>query len=117
MIGEDRMHRYYRYDGSLTTPPCYESVVWNVLLEPLKLSIHQLHAFRYLHDDHAKIISNTYRKVQPLGTRKLFRSFHAKDLEEDIKQRSAFNNNNGQYLKNNMKLIAFGLISFIIIMF
>ncbi len=117
MIGEDRMRRYYRYDGSLTTPPCYESVVWNVLLEPLKLSIHQLHAFRYLHDAHSKIIANTYRKIQPLGTRKLFRSFHAKDLQEDIQQRMAFKDNNGQYLKNNMKLIIFGLIGLLIISF
>ena len=110
------MRRYYRYDGSLTTPPCYESVLWTVLLEPIKLSFPQLHAFRYLHDEHAKIIQNTYRQVQPLGTRKLFRSFHAKDLHEDIKQRTAYIENNGQNIKNNMKLIVV-LISLFTIVF
>jgi hypothetical protein len=116
LIGEDRMRRYYRYDGSLTTPPCYESVIWTVLVEPIKLSFHQLHEFRYLHDSHAKLIQNTYRKIQPLGTRKLFRSFHAKDLQEDIKQKMASAENNGQNLKNNMKLLVV-LASLLMIVF
>jgi len=110
------LSRYYRYDGSLTTPPCYESVVWTVLLDPIKLSLHQLHAFRYLHDDKAKLIENTYRAVKPLGSRILFRSFHSKDINDDIKQKMASAENNGQYLINNMKLII-GLLSLLIIGF
>jgi carbonic anhydrase len=108
------MGRYYRYDGSLTTPPCYESVIWSVLLEPLKLSLYQLHAFRYLHDDKAKLIENTYRPVRPLGTRILFRSFQSENIHEDTKPRMKLAENNGQYLINNMKLIII-LISLLII--
>jgi carbonic anhydrase len=106
LIGEQRLGRYYRYDGSLTTPPCFESVIWTVLLEPLKLSYQQLQAFRYLHDHKAKPIENTYRPVQPLGSRILFRSFLSENAHEDQKLRTkTAENNNGQNLKNNMKLI------------
>ena len=36
---------YYRYDGSLTTPPCSEGVVWLVMKTPLQVSQAQLDKF------------------------------------------------------------------------
>lgn len=105
MVGEEPLLRYYRYDGSLTTPPCYESVIWTVLVDPLKLSLAQLQAFRYLHNHEGKSIENTYRAVQPLGTRLLFRSFVSENIHEDYKQRSSLIDNNGQNLTNNVKLM------------
>ncbi len=113
LISGEQLKRYYRYDGSLTTPPCYESVIWSVLLDPLKLSLPQLHAFRYLHDEKADVIANTYRAVQPLRTRILFRSFFSKDIQDDLKQRME---NNGKYLIINMKLMMI-LISLLMIIF
>lgn len=53
---------YYRFDGSLTTPPCTESVSWMVLKQPVTLSAAQLQAFRQLYHANA-------RPVQPLNGR------------------------------------------------
>eukprot|EP00754_Rhynchopus_humris_P034096 Rhum_TRINITY_DN15504_c5_g1::Rhum_TRINITY_DN15504_c5_g1_i1::g.160786::m.160786/K01674/cah; carbonic anhydrase len=38
--------RYARYNGSLTTPPCSERVVWNLVLEPRHVTEAQLEAFK-----------------------------------------------------------------------
>ena len=37
---------FYRFNGSLTTPPCSEGVVWVVLKKPLELSAGQIETFR-----------------------------------------------------------------------
>lgn len=39
-------HDYYRYNGSLTTPPCNEGVLWLVLKQPLTASEAQIKDFR-----------------------------------------------------------------------
>ncbi|XP_077503175.1 carbonic anhydrase 1-like isoform X5 [Amblyomma americanum] len=39
---------YWTYEGSLTTPPCYESVTWIVFKEPIEVSREQFEAFREL---------------------------------------------------------------------
>lgn len=39
---------YWTYEGSLTTPPCYESVTWIVFKDPIELSAEQFEAFRQL---------------------------------------------------------------------
>ena len=83
LIGKERLRRYYRYDGSLTTPPCYESVIWNVLHDPVQVSRKQLEAFRHLHDEQKSKLMNTYRPVQPLNTRHLLRSFVLEDLLDE----------------------------------
>ena len=39
------MTDYYRYSGSLTTPPCYESVVWSVFVDAaIDISEEQVYA-------------------------------------------------------------------------
>jgi carbonic anhydrase len=52
----------YRYDGSLTTPPCSEGVKWVVMTTPVELSGAQIKAFTTLvHDNN--------RPTQPLNGR------------------------------------------------
>jgi len=55
---------YYKYTGSLTTPPCSEGVQWQVLKQPVELSKAQIQAFRKLYKMNA-------RPVQPLNGRKI----------------------------------------------
>ena len=52
----------YRYDGSLTTPPCSEGVKWFVMTTPVPLSAAQIAAFTAL-------VKDNNRPVQPLNGR------------------------------------------------
>ncbi len=54
---------YYRFNGSLTTPPCTEGVRWLVMKQPVSLSSEQISAFKQVmhHDNN--------RPVQPMGAR------------------------------------------------
>ncbi len=52
----------YRYDGSLTTPPCSEGVAWIVCTEPIQLGAEQIAAF-------SRIMHGNNRPVQPLHGR------------------------------------------------
>lgn len=55
---------FYRYMGSLTTPPCSESVNWNVLKTPIQMSKKQIEAIQ-------KIMHKNNRPVQPMHDRKV----------------------------------------------
>lgn len=52
----------YRYEGSLTTPPCSEGVQWFLFTEPAEVSAEQVDAFR-------KVIGENARPAQPLNDR------------------------------------------------
>ncbi len=52
----------FRYQGSLTTPPCTEGVLWSVFAEPVEFSMDQVTAFR-------RLFSMNARPVQPIGAR------------------------------------------------
>jgi carbonic anhydrase len=53
---------FYRYDGSLTTPPCSEGVKWLVMKSPIALSHEQIAKFR-------AIIHDNNRPIQALKNR------------------------------------------------
>lgn len=54
---------YYRYNGSLTTPPCTEGVRWLVIKQPVTLSVAQIKAFQKVLGQHNN------RPIQPLNGR------------------------------------------------
>ncbi len=57
-----KKRRFYRYMGSLTTPPCDEDVLWTVFEKPVEASPEQIRRFAALFPDNA-------RPVQPLNGR------------------------------------------------
>lgn len=74
------LNNYFRYKGSLTTPPCYESVTWTVFDEPLPISEKQLNLFRSVYetakaDSTQHHIGHNYRPVLKLNGRQITRSF------------------------------------------
>ena len=58
---------YYAYSGSLTTPPCSESVSWYVLTRPNEASDNQIESF-------ASIMHHNARPVQTLHGREILKS-------------------------------------------
>ena len=70
MLSGINFEKYYLYPGSLTTPPCFESVTWVVMNDKLTLSQAQMNVFRkdYTNSLSHEIAPN-YRPVQPLNGR------------------------------------------------
>lgn len=62
-----RNHAFFRYEGSLTTPPCAENVDWVVLTHPVEVSPAQVEAFK-------AVIPFNARPIQKLNRRFLLRS-------------------------------------------
>jgi carbonic anhydrase len=58
---------YFRFNGSLTTPPCSEGVRWFVLKKPLTVSPTQIHQFKgWMKHDNA-------RPLQPVNARPILK--------------------------------------------
>ncbi|XP_044068192.1 receptor-type tyrosine-protein phosphatase gamma-like isoform X2 [Siniperca chuatsi] len=72
---------YYRYTGSLTTPPCSKVVEWIIFSRPIYVSYKQLEAFYSIftteQQDHVKSVEylrSNFRPIQSLDNRQVFKS-------------------------------------------
>ncbi|XP_077385775.1 receptor-type tyrosine-protein phosphatase gamma-like isoform X1 [Festucalex cinctus] len=72
---------YYRYTGSLTTPPCSKVVEWVIFSRPIYVSYKQLEAFYSIftteQQDHVKSVEylrSNFRPIQSLDNRHVFKS-------------------------------------------
>ena len=63
---------FYVYQGSLTTPPCYESVTWFLSCMPLGIHREQLALLRSQKVDEKTELSSNFRPTQPLNGRKIY---------------------------------------------
>lgn len=72
------LSRYFRYEGSLTTPPCAQGVIWTVFNQTVKLSAKQLHTLSdsLWGPDDSRLQLN-FRAAQPLNGRIIEASFPA----------------------------------------
>lgn len=78
------LRNFYKYKGSLTTPPCSEVVTWLVLAQPVEIGQEQEEAFRH---ERSNVISpktgdfsyleDNYRPQIPLNGRKVEASFRS----------------------------------------
>ncbi|XP_048873390.1 carbonic anhydrase 4a [Brienomyrus brachyistius] len=71
---QETLTKYFRYQGSLTTPNCAESVVWTVFESTIPISMSQLSEFSKLKFQDGNPLAYNYRSVQPLNSRKVYRS-------------------------------------------
>ena len=60
-----RATAWYRYDGSLTEPPCSEGVRWLVAAEPLQVDEAQLEQMK-------AVVRDNHRPIQPANGRPVF---------------------------------------------
>ncbi|KAI5660648.1 hypothetical protein M9H77_19971 [Catharanthus roseus] len=72
LINLGKNPQYYRYIGSLTTPPCNENVIWTIIKKVNTVSIKQVQLLKEAIQDEAK---KNARPIQPTNNRliKLFK--------------------------------------------
>nr|XP_054769559.1 carbonic anhydrase-related protein-like [Lytechinus pictus] len=84
LLPDPQLRDFWTYQGSLTTPPCYERVTWILFRYPLTISISQMEEFRRL-KNHVKgdfsfrgeegLLVDNFRPTQPLNDRTIEASF------------------------------------------
>ncbi|CAL8281349.1 unnamed protein product [Boreogadus saida] len=86
LLPQQHMSQYYRYHGSLTTPPCSQAVVWTLFEVPIQISWSQLERLTsgiYAseeYEDDATPLYNNFRHVHPTYSRTVYASLDAKLL-------------------------------------
>lgn len=60
---------YYHYEGSLTTPPCSENVLWFVLKSKIQVPASYLESLRKLKGTQGDEIKSNFRSTQDIGGR------------------------------------------------
>ncbi|XP_045677981.1 carbonic anhydrase 12 isoform X1 [Phyllostomus hastatus] len=77
----ERPEEYYRYQGSLTTPPCHPTVLWTVFRNPVQISQEQLLALEtalyctHENDPSPVEMVKNFRHVQKFDERLVYVSF------------------------------------------
>ncbi|XP_067908445.1 carbonic anhydrase 14 isoform X2 [Heterodontus francisci] len=72
-----QLSHYFRYNGSLTTPPCFQTVIWTVFKEIVQISQAQLDKLETSLKTGRRTLHSNFRQVQPLNGRTVFASFSA----------------------------------------
>ena len=70
LLPENR--EFYGYEGSLTTPPCLETVRWHVMKETGSISAEQMRKFREVSEEDMEPQAPNFRPVQALNGRQIY---------------------------------------------
>ncbi|KAL4609616.1 carbonic anhydrase 4-like [Arapaima gigas] len=79
LLPAQNMSRFYRYHGSLTTPPCSQIVMWTVYEVPIYVSQQQIDAFAagiYYSEEGANktLLQRNFRHIHETFTREVYAS-------------------------------------------
>lgn len=98
--------QYFRYDGSLTTPPCLENVIWTVFAQYQTIGRAQLDKFRKCFQEgdegEEKPLVDNYRPPQPLHGREIYSSFQPVQASKE----AISGQNNSAILTSSLALMA-----------
>ncbi len=61
--------QFFRYTGSLTTPPCTEGVIWTIFTNKISIKEESLNKLRQ------NLMRKVYRPIQPINNRTIFRNY------------------------------------------
>ena len=62
LLPEPGKRSFYRYNGSLTTPPCTENVLWTVMSKPIEFSKEQIESFTKLYSKNNRPPQKTHQR-------------------------------------------------------
>lgn len=82
---------FWRYNGSLTTPPCSESVVWNIFKDMIFIFNYEFDTFR------RDLFFDSFREPQPLYYRKVYRSFATEIISDIPDERCCITNSSSAF--------------------
>lgn len=63
---------YFRYEGSLTTSPCFEGILWTVLDHTVSMSMNQVEQFQQIIDNNGTAVTHNNRPLQLQNNRTIF---------------------------------------------
>ncbi|KAK2823580.1 hypothetical protein Q7C36_020180 [Tachysurus vachellii] len=118
------LERFYRYSGSLTTPPCYQSVNWTIFNDTITVSRKQLAALEEtLKGGHNQSLTKNFRSPQNLYGRRVLVSFptsnsgYGRSSETDNYSTTTANGSQDGLSRGDILAIAFGLLFVLTLLF
>jgi len=106
----DHLDDFWRYEGSLTTPPCTEGIIWTMFKTPIVFTENELQSFR------KNIFFEDYRGPQPLYDRIVYRNF-LEEISSSIPDYNCCSKNLDSNSVNNQNSYLLVFIGFIIVIF